>query len=130
MEHQNHRPSRIPNLNNLTNMSPFSIRNIIGTFLLFACCFANSSASAHPPRAREMQAIVQSIDYQKRILMLNSVHGSGPQKLVWNADTSFLRDGKLVSATELKAVTHVMVYYHSPFFGKPVAVKVVCLDKP
>jgi hypothetical protein len=32
---------------------------------------------------------------------------------------------KTVSATELKVGMDVTIYYHSPFFGKPYATKVV-----
>ncbi len=102
-----------------------SIPKIIGTFLLLACCFANFSAFAHTPHAREAHGVIQSIDYQKRMLTLTYIQERGPQKLIWKSDTQFLRDLKPVPATELKQGAHITVYYHSPFFGKPFAAKVV-----
>ena len=102
-----------------------SIPKIIGAFLLLACCFASSSVFAHTPHAREAHGVIQSIDYQKQILTLTYAQAPGPQKLIWKSDTQFVRDLKPVSATELKVGINVTIYYHSPFFGKPYATKVV-----
>lgn len=102
-----------------------SIPKIIGALLLLACCFANSSVFAHTPHTREAHGVIQSIDYQKRILTLTYAQEKGPQKLIWNSDTQFLHNLKSVSPTELKQGTHITIYFHSPFFGKPFATKVV-----
>jgi hypothetical protein len=94
--------------------------------LLFATMLlATPNAEAHSPIAREASAIVQTINHDKRILTLTYPQGRGPQVVVWNSDTEFLCDGKAVPATFLKEGTHVTIYYHSPFFGKPFAMKVV-----
>ena len=93
--------------------------------MLLLCCFTNSSVFAHTPHAREAHGVIQSIDYQQRIFMLTYTQEKGPQKLIWKSDTQFLRDLKSVQATELKQGAHITVYYHSPFFGKPFATKVV-----
>lgn len=106
-------------------MKYFSIPKIIGPLLLFACCFASFSVFAHTPYAREAHAVIQSIDYQKRMLTLTYVQERAPQKLIWKSDTQFLRDVKPGSAAELKVGMEVTIYYHSPFFGKPYATKVV-----
>lgn len=105
-----------------------SIPKIIGALLLLACCFASSSVVARTPHAREAHGVIQSIDYQKRILTLTHVQERGPQKLIWKSDTQFLRDLKPVPATELKEGAHVTIYYHSPFFGRPFATKAVWVD--
>lgn len=102
-----------------------TIPKIIGTLFLLACCFANFNVFAHAPLAREAHVVIQSIDYQKRMLTLTYVREQGPQKLIWNSDTQFMRDLKPVSATELKVGMDVTIYYHSPFFGKPYATKIV-----
>lgn len=101
------------------------IPKIIGTLLLLVCCFANFSVFAHTPHAREAHGVIQSIDCQKRMLTLTYVQERGPQKLIWQSDTQFLRDLKSVPATELKEGAHVTIHYHSPFFGKPYATKIV-----
>ena len=105
-----------------------SIPKIIGALLLLACCFTSSSVFAHTPRAREAHGVIQSIDYQKQTLMLTYAEQRGPQKLIWKSDTQFLRERKPVPATELKQGASVTVYYHSPFFGKPFAAKVVWVN--
>jgi hypothetical protein len=106
-------------------MKPRPILKSISALLLVVCCFVSSSVFAHTPHAREAHAAVQSIDYQKQILTLTYAKESGPQKLHWRPDTQFLRDLKPMPVTELKEGTQVTVSYHSPFFGKPFAIKVV-----
>ena len=105
-----------------------SIPKIIGTLLLLACCFANSSVFAHTPLAREAHGVILSIDYQKRMLTLTYVQERASQKLIWKSDTQFLRDLKSVPAAEFKAGTQITVYYHLPFFGKAFATKVVWVN--
>jgi hypothetical protein len=102
-----------------------TIPKIISALLIFVFCFADSRALAHTPPARKAHAVIQSIDYQERMLTLTYAQEKGPQKLIWNSDTQFLRNRKPVQVTELKQGEHVTVYYHSPFFGKPFATKVV-----
>jgi hypothetical protein len=93
--------------------------------LLFAIMFlATPNAKAHSPLAREASAVVQAINYDKRMLTLTYPQGRGPQVVVWNSETEFFCDGKTVPATELKEGTHATIFYHSPFFGKPFATKI------
>ena len=94
--------------------------------LLWAAAFVTTpNAEAHAPRARETQAVVQTVNHDKRTLTLSYPQGRGPRQLVWHSDTKFLRDWKFVPATELKEGTRATFYYHSPFFGKPFVTKVV-----
>ena len=106
-------------------MKPHPISKTISTLMLVVCCFVSSSDFAHTPHAREAHAVIQSIDCQKQVLTLTYAQERGPQKLIWRPDTQFLCDLKPVPATELKEGTPVTIYYHSPFFGKPFAIKVV-----
>ncbi|MGA9451247.1 MAG: hypothetical protein WBW41_07880 [Verrucomicrobiia bacterium] len=87
-------------------------------------------AEAHSPRAREADAIVNTINYAKRTLSLGYPQSHGPKTVVWNSDTEFLCGGKIVSATELKEGTHLTIYYHSPFWGKPFATKIIWPTSP
>ena len=93
--------------------------------LLLMVALMTLNAAAHTPRAREAIASVQTINYDKRTLWLTDLQGRGPREMIWHSDTIFLRDWKVVSATELKEGTHARVYYHSPFFGKPFITKVI-----
>jgi hypothetical protein len=101
------------------------MKRIISAVLLIVCGFASTNVLAHTPLAREAHAVIQSIDYEKQSLILTYPQGSGPQTVTWNSGTTFLCDGKSVPATELKEGLHTTIFYHSPFFGKPFAVKVV-----
>jgi hypothetical protein len=101
------------------------MRRIIGTFLFILCCLASTDAMPHTIQAREVHAVIQAIDLEKKVLTLNYDQAHGPQKMVWNEDTQFLHDEKPGSATELNEGTHVTLFYHSPFFGKPFATKVI-----
>jgi hypothetical protein len=101
------------------------IPKIIGTLLLLACFFANSSIFAHTPHMREAHGVIQSINYGKQTLTLTYVQERGPQELIWKSDTQFLCDLKAVPATELKEGAQVTVEYHSPFFGKSYAIKII-----
>jgi hypothetical protein len=101
------------------------ISKIISTLLLVMCCFFSSSAVAHTPHVREIYGVIQAIDCQKRILTLTHAQEPGPQKVAWRPDTQFIQNQKPMSVTELKTGTQVTVFYHSPFFGKPFATKVV-----
>lgn len=100
-------------------------KTAISIFLLSVCCFVGNDALGHTVQAREVHAVIQSIDFQKRTLTLTHLQRRGPQKFIWKTATEFLRDRKLVPATELKEGTRVTVYYHSPFFGKPFVTKIV-----
>jgi hypothetical protein len=107
-------------------MKTIKFKTIIASvILLFATMFlATPNAGAHSPLAREASAIVQTINHDKRILTLTYPQGRGPQVVVWNSDTEFICDGKIVPVTELKEGTHVTIFYHSPFFGKSFATKI------
>ena len=83
---------------------------------------------AHAPRSREARVVIQSVDPRTRTLSLTCALRHVPQRLIWNANTGFIRDGRLVSAAELKAGTHATVCYHSPFFGRPYLTRVVWVD--
>jgi hypothetical protein len=93
--------------------------------VVMAAFLTTQKAEARPPRARQVVAVVQAINCDKRTLSLNYPQGRGPRELIWNSATKFLRDWKFVPAAELKNGTQATVYYHSPFFGKPFATKVV-----
>jgi hypothetical protein len=93
--------------------------------LFTAMLLITPHAEAHTPRSREADAVVNAINYAKRMLTLSYPQGHGPQTVVWHSDTIFLCDWKSVPATNLIEGAHVTIYYHSPFFGKPFAVKIL-----
>ena len=106
-------------------MKHVSISKVIGMLLFLTCCFTNFNAFAHTPHACEIHGVIQSIDYQKRTLTLSQTEEHDPRKVIWKSNTQFLLDSRNVNATKLVIGTHVTIYYHAPFFGKPFATKII-----
>ena len=48
-----------------------------------------------------------------------------PLTLVWNSQTRFIEGTRSVTAAEVTKGTAVTVSYHTPFFGKRFATKIV-----
>ncbi|MDQ6632363.1 MAG: hypothetical protein M3Y82_11525 [Verrucomicrobiota bacterium] len=100
-------------------------RGVIGAFLLSACFFAATDASASSIHSREISVIIEAIDRHAHALSLIYEQGRGPQKVIWNKKTDFVCNGKFVTDAKLKEGTRAIIYYRSPFFGKPFATKIV-----
>lgn len=110
------------------NTSHFS-RRIFLALLLTLGGFVTDEALARPVHARELQAVVQSIDFRNHTLTLANPQPRGPRTFVWKNNTPFLRNRKFVTAGELKEGTRVTAYFHSPFVGKPMVTKIVWRDR-
>jgi hypothetical protein len=109
--------------------------------VLIATC---SQASARPPRAQAeggtIETIeqngrtlrvqccigtIETIDRDARILRIQRQGEAVPLTLVWNNQTRFVEGTRSVTAAELTKGTPVTVWYHTPFFGKRFATKIV-----
>ena len=106
-------------------MKKISTPKITGILVLFAWWFANPNAFALTPHANETCGVIQAIDCQKQMLTLAYPDGRNPKKLIWKSDSLFIRDSIPSSIKDLKEGANVTVYYHSPFFGKPIVTKIV-----
>ncbi len=82
-------------------------------------------SQARPPRARERQCVVQTIEHNSRTMTLQCGKETGALELVWTKQTTFLQNGKFADAALPKTGQAVTVYYRSPLFGKKFATKVV-----
>lgn len=82
-------------------------------------------SQARPPRAREYQCVIQTIERDSRTMTLQCGKDAKALELVWTKQTTFLQDGKFADAAPLKTNQAVVVCYLSPFFGKKFATKVV-----
>ena len=108
---------------------------------LIATC---SQASARPPQARVESGTIQTveqdgrtlrvqccigaietIDRDARILRIQRQGEAVPLTLVWNSRTRFVKGTRFVTAAELTNGAPVTVWYHTPFFGKRFATKIV-----
>jgi hypothetical protein len=104
-------------------MKPSTIKiGIILVAILFAFC---TDSWAHSPKARELCGVIQEINAKKHTLIVRSPERKTPVTLTWTRDTEFVQNQQTTKSTMLKTGLSVCVYYHSPFFGKPFATKMV-----
>ena len=82
-------------------------------------------AAAHTVRPRPASGVVESLDSETRTLWFTSAPGQAPRQFVVTRQTKFIRDSHFAPASELKPGAKAVVYYRSPFFGKPFITKVV-----
>lgn len=87
-------------------------------------------SQARPPRAREYQCVIQTIERNSRTMTLQCDRDAKALELVWTKQTKFLQNGKFADAVPLETNQVVVVYYRSPFFGKKFATKVVWQNGP
>ena len=68
---------------------------------------------------------IETIDQDARIFRLQRQGEAVPLTLVWNSQTRFIEGTRFVTAAALTKGTTVTVWYHTPFFGKRFATKIV-----
>ena len=90
--------------------------------------FGATDAFAHTTRSRPVEATIESINLENRTLTIAPAKGKGPSELVLTKQTKFLHNWKFASPSELKTGTRAVVYYRSPFFGKPFVTKIVWVN--
>ena len=109
-------------------MKPFSPPKIFGALVLTTVLLTGTSASARPPRARPVEATVESINLETRTLTIASAKSKAPSDLALTWQTKFLHNWKFAAASQLKPGTRATVYYRTPLFGKPFVTKVVWVN--
>lgn len=102
-----------------------SVNRIIGLLALAIFCSTSVNGWAHVPRPREKQCVIQTIEAKSRAMTLQCGKDTKPLELVWTKQTQFVKDRRFTDSAQLKPGQPVTVYYHSPFFGKKFATKVV-----
>ncbi len=68
---------------------------------------------------------IETIDQDARILRVRRDGEAVPLTLVWNSQTRFIEGTDFVTAAALTKGARVTVSYHTPFFGKRFATKIV-----
>lgn len=96
--------------------------------LIAAALFGATDAFAHTTRSRPLEATIESIDLESRTLAIAPAKGKGPSDLALTKRTMFLHNWKFAPASELKPGKRAVVYYRSPFFGKPFVTKIVWVN--
>lgn len=85
-------------------------------------------AAAHTVRSRPAPGAIETLDIVARTLTLSASRGKAPTELALTSRTKFIHDWRFASASELKPGTLAVVYYRTPFFGRPFVTKVVWLN--
>ena len=96
-----------------------------GAVLTALALLAASPASAHTTLSRPASGVVESLDFETRTLWFTTAPGQAPRQFVVTRQTKFIHDSHFAPASELKPGAKAVVYYRSPFFGKPFITKVV-----
>ena len=101
-----------------------SSRRLLTALLFVVLSFTAANVEARSPRAREWCGVLEQLNSEQRSLNVRSSKENKPLEVLWTKDTRFIHNGKFDSSSALKG-TKVCVYYHSPFFGRRFASKVV-----
>lgn len=96
-------------------------------FVAFAL-FGATDAFAHTTRSRPVEATVETINFENQTMTIAPAKGKGPSDLALTRQTKFLHNWKFAPASELKPGKRAVVYYRSPFFGKPFVTKIVWVN--
>ena len=99
-----------------------------GPALLGLLLFAATTASAHTVRSRPACGVVESLDVATRTVRFAPRNGKAPTELALTRQTQFIHNWHFAPADELKDGTRAVVYYRTPFFGKPFVTKVVWVN--
>jgi hypothetical protein len=82
-------------------------------------------AAAHTTRSRPASGVVESLDSATRTMVFTPATGKAPSQFVITRQTKFIHDWQFTAAGEVKPGTKAVIYYRTPFFGKPFVTKVV-----
>jgi len=96
-----------------------------GPAMLVLLLFAATTASAHTARLRPACGVVERLDVAGRTVHFAPRNGKAPTELALPRQTQFIHNWHFAPADELKDGTRAVVYYRTPFFGKPFVTKVV-----
>jgi hypothetical protein len=99
-----------------------------GPALLGLLLFAATTASAHTVRSRPACGIVERLDVAGRTVQFSPKHGKAPTELALTRQTQFFHNWHFAPASELQSGTSAVIYYRTPFFGKPFVTKVVWVN--
>lgn len=87
-----------------------------------------TASQAMPPRTRQGDGVIQSVDPQTRSFEFASADKAVPRVLTWSRRTAFYANGDEVGPDALRAGQRVELRYGTPFFGPPYVSKVRVLS--
>ena len=98
---------------------------LCGTMLLGHVLLSTTPASAHTVRARPASGVVETLDVANHSVKFSAKNGKAPTSLALTSRTEFIHNGHFAAPDELKDGTKAVVYYRTPFFGKPFVTRIV-----
>jgi len=101
-------------------MKSSTTRKIFALLLLGALCFPTPEARARLPKPIKMGGIVLAIHRESETLMFKPAKTKKPFLLDWSRETEFKRNGKTVSAIELKEGTSAIIFFKDVSFHNPL----------
>lgn len=96
--------------------------------LLGLTLFSATAANAHTVRSRPACGVVERLDVAGRTVQFAPRIGQAPTELALTRQTRFIHNWHFAPGDELKDGTRVVVYYRTPFFGRPFVTKVVWVN--
>lgn len=96
--------------------------------LLGLVLFSATAANAHTVRSRPACGVVERLDMASRTVQFSPTDGKAPTELALTSQTKFIHNWHFAPADELRNGTRAMVYYRTPFFGRPFVTKVVWVN--
>lgn len=101
----------------------------LGPAVLGLVLFSATVANAHTARSRPACGVIERLDLTSRTMHFSPKDGKAPTKLALTSRTKFVQNRRFAPADELKDGTRALVYYRTPFFGKPFVTKVIWVNR-
>ncbi len=92
-------------------MKPRSTGKLFAALLLVGLLTTSFESYALPPRQHAARGVIESIDHDKRTLVLVDPKTKTSRTFVWNNSTRFRQDGQKTSAETLRVGIEVKGYY-------------------
>ncbi len=96
--------------------------------LLGLVLFSTTAANAHTVRSRPACGVIERVDVASRTVQFAPKHCKAPTELALTSQTKFVHNWHFAPADELRDGTRAVVYYRTPFLGKPFVAKVVWVN--
>jgi hypothetical protein len=76
-------------------------------------------------RARRAAGTVLVVDHETQTCLVKPPNAKRPLLLNWDKNTRFIHNQQFTNAVALTERVSIVVFYHSPLFGKPYMTKVM-----
>jgi hypothetical protein len=94
--------------------------------LIAAALLTALPAAAHTVNSRVFPAVVDTIDRESRVATFTPESEVFKREYRFRKTTRYVCDDQARPVDELRSGQKVLVYYRTPFFGRPILTRVVC----